>query len=370
MGRARSSVVNKSKRLWGSDPLVVRTKVAKTAAGHVRRGLAPTSIDSYASARRSWELFCELTDRVPVYPADEDGLMQFAAWSALRVCADSIRAYITGIRSLHIELQLPLPSSAEMNLLRRCLNGIDYALRPNKLGELRMPITFAVLLAMHDLFDTWTWSDVYDLPESPIMLAAVFDLAFFTAARPSEIAVRHTSVGWSVPLAFRNLGFWAPSTKSGTIDGAMLCLDKMKNDQTGADSTMVFGRSGHARVCAVSSLLRWLRAREAAGEVLSDSSLLFPVRDKKSGALVPLNYAAFAGSIKRTLDLAGYPQPLKHCGFSFRVGAATTMAENDVSPALIMAVGRWRSDCWKRYVRSSDDKRASTASLMVVQQSR
>ncbi|SOV02995.1 uncharacterized protein UDID_18103 [Ustilago sp. UG-2017a] len=53
--------------------------------------------------------------------------------------------------------------------------------------------------------------------------------------------------------------------------------------------------------------------------------------------------------------------PSSYLGHSFRRGAATWAAANGADADTIRALGRWRSDCFRRYVDKSVAERAATS---------
>ncbi|CAC5385283.1 unnamed protein product [Mytilus coruscus] len=44
----------------------------------------------------------------------------------------------------------------------------------------------------------------------------------------------------------------------------------------------------------------------------------------------------------------------KYSGHSFRIGAATTCSSNGIQDHMIQTLGRWKSGCYSRYIRTSD----------------
>ena len=54
--------------------------------------------------------------------------------------------------------------------------------------------------------------------------------------------------------------------------------------------------------------------------------------------------------IKKALVQAGVA-PDSYQSHSFRIGAASTEAEAGFPDSLIKSLGRWRSNCFQRYVR-------------------
>ncbi|KAG8541596.1 hypothetical protein GDO81_028645 [Engystomops pustulosus] len=64
----------------------------------------------------------------------------------------------------------------------------------------------------------------------------------------------------------------------------------------------------------------------------------------------PFTRFQFVSLYKRALASAGVP-PSDFGTHSFRIGAATVADAAGLSDADIMSIGRWKSDCFKRYVR-------------------
>ena len=60
-------------------------------------------------------------------------------------------------------------------------------------------------------------------------------------------------------------------------------------------------------------------------------------------------FTDYLALIFRTCSL----DPAKYKGRSFRIGAATLAAENGLSDAQIRLLCRWKSDAFRKYIRSS-----------------
>jgi hypothetical protein len=67
----------------------------------------------------------------------------------------------------------------------------------------------------------------------------------------------------------------------------------------------------------------------------------------------PITRAYFIDYLKITLDRLGYDSS-KYNGHSFRIGATTSAASARMEDHLIKTLGRWSSDCYTRYIRTSE----------------
>jgi hypothetical protein len=67
----------------------------------------------------------------------------------------------------------------------------------------------------------------------------------------------------------------------------------------------------------------------------------------------PYSYKSARNDIKRVLKEVGI-NPKRFGTHSFRIGSATFAALNNMPSEMIRFYGRWKSDCYKRYIRPSD----------------
>jgi len=72
----------------------------------------------------------------------------------------------------------------------------------------------------------------------------------------------------------------------------------------------------------------------------------------------PLSKAKFVEAVQQRLSAANLPA-LQFAGLSFRIGAATMAAMMGFQDSANQTLGRWRSDCYQLYVRSSPQHLAS-----------
>ena len=285
--------------------------------GLLAQGLAPSTRRVYAAGQRAYFQFCS-SFSLPYFPSSEWLLMLFATWLAQtrKLAPSSVSSYIAAIRSWHIDLGAPDPTSGATRLAR-LLRGIRRS--RTSPAFIRLPITNRLMLVLQSalavpLFDH-------------IMFWAACCTAFFGFLRVSEF----TCSGVFVPG--RHLGF--DDIDWDAAGHYRLFLHTSKTDPFHHGCTILLGPSGH-QVCPVAAMSRYLAIRGstpgplficANGTPLSPSMVNAWLRSKGAGVLG--NYSSH----------------------SFRIGAATSAALAGVPDHVIKILGRWSSDCYVRYIR-------------------
>ena len=114
---------------------------------------------SYESAQRKFHEFCRWSHCLhadgSALPASEWSLMLFATYQPKNIKASSIKVYLAGIRSLHIENGFPNPLT-ECLKLERVLRAIKRSLGVSTRG--RLAVTFTVLTRLSAVINL----DCYD----------------------------------------------------------------------------------------------------------------------------------------------------------------------------------------------------------------
>lgn len=117
-------------------------------------------------------------------------------------------------------------------------------------------------------------------------------------------------------------------------------LKKSKTDQEKVGITLYVGRT-HQEICPVAAVLAFLVVRRKK----SQGGPLF-----MEEAGTPLSRRKLVAWLRTTLQVAGI-EAAHFSGHSFRIGAASTAAARGVADSTIQALGRWKSETFKRYVR-------------------
>lgn len=290
------------------------------------QGLAPSTRRVYSSAQRRFLDFCIQDNRVrpngSILPASQETLMRFCSHLADNLHHTSIKVYLSGIRSLHIDEGYPDPL-ADCLQLQRLLRGIKRCQGSNLVK--RRPITGKLMQVIYNSLDMSEYNQV--------MLWAACCLGFFGFLRAGEFTVNSPfdPKFHLIPQDLQVDSLVDPKS----IKGYVKCS---KTDPFRQGCFIYIGKNSSS-MCPVKAIIRYLHLRgPGAGP-------LFTHRDGS-----PLTRRAVSASIQSILQTAGIPGHFS--GHSFRIGAATTAAEKGVPNHMIKMLGRWSSDAYQRYIRT------------------
>ena len=158
------------------------------------QGIASSTRRSYESAQRKFLEFCRWSQCLhaddSALPASEWTLMLFATYLAKTIKASSIKVYLAGIRSLHIENGFPNP-------LTECLR-LERVLRDIKRSQgvstrERLPVTFTVLTRLRAVINL----DCYD----DILFWAACCTGFFGFLRSGEFTITNSKFDTRIHLS-------------------------------------------------------------------------------------------------------------------------------------------------------------------------
>ena len=165
------------------------------------------------------------------------------------------------------------------------------------------------------------------------MLWATILTAFFGFLRSSELlALQHSDV-------------------TRRTEGYYLSIKASKTDPFRWGATVVLSSSTNTILCPVAALDHFLAASPSGQG---------PVFCFSSGA--PLTRPRLNALIRELAVRSGVP-PERYSSHSFRIGAASTAAAAGIPDWKIQALGRWSSDCYRRYIRlpGTDSRHVSQA---------
>lgn len=295
---------------------------------------------TYRSHFNSWAKFCKLADIDPAAPPTEQTLCYWLAWAFSRkkrpLAYKSAKSYLAGIRAMHeINFGTTFAPYNRMRTLERALLG--YKKKRSGPTKTRLPLTVALLRQLAPFVNR---SDPDELTTWCALVVGVFGLF-----RTGELTAK-TSKSQFFPR-FKHL----KRLSSGHFS---IWLEASKTDIFRQGVAVHLMSSGNDAACPVRELVALLGRREGA----RPDEPLFSV----GGAA--LTRAALIKFMKTLLGRAGVQCPQDYNGHSMRKGGAQSLADAQVSAYDIQTLGRWKSDCFRVYIRLSHHRLADFAQRM------
>ena len=236
----------------------------------------------------------------------------------------TVKLYLAAVHSEQIRRgsQDPLKDTPQLSRLLQGLQSTNTRTRlpisPVLLEQITQAFLNNQLMSKHDRY----------------LYATAISIAYFGCLRVGEIT--YPSAQSFCPK--RHLTLDDITIKDNTI---VIHLKHSKTDQLGQGATVVIGQSKqhHCPVELARSFLQF--RRKAPGQEA--------VFRRKDGSL--LTRQRLQALLRKTISQFGLPA--QHFGtHSLRIGAATAAAQAGIPPEHIKALGRWSSDCYRRYMRA------------------
>jgi hypothetical protein len=320
---------------WGplphapGDPTNVATPPSPLLSQVLAASWADSTLKNYNRGIAAFSAWCD-TKGVAAHlrlPASEALLCEFAASSAGIHSGSSARNALAGLRALHLLLGVPYQGGTR---LAQALKGVENLRPPNSRRPPRPPVTVHLL-------------DILALnlcPTSPLDVAclAVATSAFWSQARLGELLpVSHFVHDPSKLPSRSDLG--APATARGSRS---LHLPWSKTTRSAGASIVICRQQG------LSDPIAALEAHLALNDPPPHLPLFAFSADGRFAALTKRKFLARCNAAWGPLvahDLTG------HC---FRIGGTTELLLRGTPPHVVKALGRWSSDAFLRYWRSTD----------------
>ena len=302
---------------------------------------------SYASGVKALNTFCIMHNMPSIYVQSwmpgEEIFIYFVTHCAasLSLAYATIRTYLAGIRNFFIEQGQGNPfllcNGLPMLQLELVLKGIKKQHKPQQ--NKRLPITSTILCNLHLVLDGKLFSAYKD-----ILMKAACSVAYFGFLRCGEFTTYGKVFNFDSNLCLGDISF----TMSNKQPVAMhLFLKASKTDPFRQGCTIRYFRLSNV-ICPVQNLYRFLQIRLSIS--CDARSPLFMLPD---GA--PLSRGLFLNMLSTACRQAGI-RPDGFTGHSFRIGAATVCARQNIPDHLIQTMGRWRSSCYQAYIRVSNER--------------
>ena len=247
-------------------------------------------------------------------------LATFIAYlSLLGYAPSTMVSYVSAIGYVHRLARVPDPSSTF--LVQKILSGAS-KLAPS--ADSRLPITTPILSRMVNSVPI-TVSNSYN----QLLLQAMLVVAFHGLMRVGEI----TSSASQTPSVLLDQVSFTSTTVTITITVFKHNLSRRPLD-------IVMPAQDDPSVCPVRALAQYINLRGYAPGPL----FCFP-----NGS--PVSRSFFTSQLKAAIVYIGF-NPAFYKSHSLRIGGASHYAELGYSDSQIRLLGRWKSDAFKKYIRS------------------
>ncbi|XP_076099825.1 integrase/recombinase xerD homolog, partial [Mytilus galloprovincialis] len=285
--------------------------------------VAPNTSKVYQQALRSFKEFRTLFQFEDLWPIPLHDITNYIAYMSFTgTAASTVKSYISGL-SFFSKIN-NYTDCFNTFVVRKLLEGMKRS--QNRPKDVRLPITLDLLLKINNVLPAVCHNDYETKP-----FQASFSLAFFGFLRVGELTADHKHASTqSHAIEYNDIKI--------NLSSIEIRLRSSKTDQCCTGTTIVIDvRPGD--VCAVFALRNYLKVRpNVAGQ-------LFCHFDG-----TPVTRYQFSGVLKKSLNVLGLSQG-KYSSHSFRIGAATSAAMNGLSDSEIQAMGRWKSDAFRSYIR-------------------
>lgn len=274
--------------------------------------------------------FCSQHSVAEPLPASEDLLCLWISSLANRLNYRSIKVYLYGVRSLHVDLGYADPMS-DCVRLERLYRGIKRDQGERSVGKRRLPVTTSMLLACQPLFN-------FESHDHRMLFAAMCT-ATGGLFRVGEITV--TSSRNPDHLRMLTLSSIRPvhSSAQALLEAYTIHLRVSKTDP--------FRHEVDVHVCwppAVSAIANMLR--QLPLHLRHPSTPLFAFQNG-----MPLARSVLLAVTGHVLRCTGVDSS-QYSGVSFRRGGATSLSCAGVSDRVVQLMGRWISSTYARYIET------------------
>ena len=293
----------------------------------MRKGLAVSTLKTYDFAWCTFALFC-VSIGVPLKPVLLTSVCAFICY-----CTDTrhfkpqyTRGLLAGIQ-FNIRCYDPsFPSLFSTPAVKLILKGINKA-HPSS-PDHRQPITLGILHKLVGVLRQEVFSAYTDM-----LLEAVFMVAFYAFLRCGEFTTQSKSFNSSRDITFSDLVFHA----------SHYCL-KLKHSKRGGACSIVVARTD-SQFCPFKSMISYLSLRPRTDSLAP--LFLIP-------GFFPMHRCWFNQQLNAVL-LKAKMSTQHYSGHSFRIGAATTAANQGMSRTSLQQLGRWSSSAYASYIRPDVD---------------
>lgn len=279
---------------------------------------------------RAWKVFrdfyhqfvCPYSFQLPIPPT---AIALFISYLCARKLATStITSYLSAISYVHKMKELPDPTKTF--LIQKLLTVVSKQRSP----DTRLPITKPVLSQL-----VRSLQHTNSLAVQRTLFKAMFLTAFYGFFRIGELASKSPECGNAV-VQFESLSFLS---KDGCIQSLKITICHFKHNTNNRPVDIIITRDSASPFCPVQAMLEYCKVR------LFSPGPLFCLHNR------PVTVTQFNAQLRSCLSFCSLDSS-RYKSHSFRIGAACHAADLGFSDSQIRALGRWKSDAFKLYIRN------------------
>ena len=306
--------------------------------------MATSTWNTYSSAWRCFQAFAVQHDVgciLHAEPIKREGVFSnYVTYCAIHLGLSyvTIKTHLAAIRFFFIQGATSsdpflFPNGQPFLKLQYTLKGIKKS--HSSCRNRRLPITITMLKQFLFLLNKGLFGSYID-----VMLKSVILLAFFAFLRCGEFTSLSTTFNPEVGLSRADISI----PQNPNSQAMRLTLKASKTDPFRQGVTLqVFPTFNE--LCPVAAMQAFLSIRDATVGS-SPQAPLFQLPN-----LLPLSRTQFTSYFDSLLTILHLPVASIR-PHSFRIGAATAAASAGVPDHLIKVLGRWKSDCYQRYIHT------------------
>jgi len=300
-------------------------------------GLARTT---QSTCPQRFQSFCHAI-QASSSPASEVTLILFAAHLASeKISYATIKVYLAAVRNTHVAAGLLSHFQQQLTpRLQLTLKGIKKHQATTQPARTRLLIMLDIMNSIKNLLSSQPNSYLH------IMIWVACCLAFFGFLRVSEFTVPgDNQFDESCHLSLNSVSIDSRDKPTQL----KITIKQSKTDPFRRGIDIYVGAMGNS-ICPLRGILPYLALRG------NHPGPLFIFKDGRS--LTSLRFCTELNNILQQLHL-------KQCNYnthSFRIGAATSTRQANIPDSYIRMLGRWKSDAYLSYIRTSPQELATVS---------
>ena len=280
---------------------------------------------------RAWVVFRQFYahfygSTTPPLPLTPTCIPLFISYLSFRKLAFStITSYLAAISYVHKLRGFRDPTKSF--LIQKLLTALSRQ-RP---ADVRLPVTRPVL---HKLIQSLSFTNSSAFQRS--LFSAMYLVAFYGLFRIGELAIKSTRLASSV-VQFSDLTFLS---RKGHPHMAKITISVYKHNSNNRPFDILLAAEESQPYCPVTALIQYCKVRgDRPGPLFCHADYS------------PISVYQFNSELQRCLTYCGLDIS-RYKSHSFRIGGACHAADKGYTDAQIRALGRWKSDAFKVYLRS------------------